>query len=91
MNWLRRSRIIGTSPDTIDLAEDRDRFRQDDAANWAYLSRSPAWRAISDEALEIAKKIGYPLMVRPSYVLGGRAMEVIYDEAYAATLCRRCC
>ena len=53
---------------------------QSRAGNWAFRSRSPAWRAISSEALEIAKQIGYPLMVRPSYVLGGRAMEIVYDE-----------
>jgi len=72
-------RIIGTSPETIDLAEDRDRFRskmrklgipQPESG----MASSPA------EALAIAERIGYPLMVRPSYVLGGRAMEVIHDE-----------
>ena len=72
-------KILGTSPDTIDLTEDRDRFR--------HLMRKlgipqpeSGMASTVEEALEIAKKIGYPLMVRPSYVLGGRAMEIILDE-----------
>lgn len=71
--------IIGTSPDTIDLAEDRDRFRQM-MRKLGIPQPESGMAATLDEALRIAEKIGYPLMVRPSYVLGGRAMEVIYDE-----------
>jgi len=71
--------ILGTTPDTIDLAEDRDRFRQ--VMQKLGIPQAESGMASScDEALEIAKKIGYPLMVRPSYVLGGRGMEVIHDE-----------
>ncbi len=71
--------ILGTSPETIDLAEDRDRFR----AMMEKLSipmPEPGMATTIDEALEIATRIGYPLMVRPSYVLGGRGMEVVHDE-----------
>jgi carbamoyl-phosphate synthase large subunit len=72
-------RILGTSPDAIDLAEDRDRFRK-------RMQRlgipMPEAGMASDltEALEIADQIKYPLIVRPSYVLGGRGMEIIYDS-----------
>jgi len=72
-------KIIGTSPETIDLAEDRDRFR----AMMEKLKIPMAESGMAsnlDEAIEIAERIGYPLMVRPSYVLGGRAMEVVHDE-----------
>ncbi|HUS71840.1 MAG TPA: carbamoyl-phosphate synthase large subunit [Sedimentisphaerales bacterium] len=72
-------KIIGTSPETIDLAEDRDRFR----AMMEKLNIPMAESGMAsnlDEALKIAERIGYPLMVRPSYVLGGRAMEVVHDE-----------
>ena len=72
-------RIIGTSPDIIDLAEDRDRFRKM-MGKLGIPQPESGMASNLDEALEIAKKIGYPLMVRPSYVLGGRAMEVIHDE-----------
>lgn len=72
-------RIIGTSPDVIDLAEDRDRFRK--MMRKLGIPQPDSGMACNlEEALEIAKDIGYPLMVRPSYVLGGRAMEVIHDE-----------
>jgi carbamoyl-phosphate synthase large subunit len=73
-------KILGTSPDAIDLAEDRDRFnkliaklqlRQPDSG----IAASPA------AAKEIAAKIGYPILIRPSYVLGGRAMEIVHDAA----------
>ncbi len=71
--------IIGTSPATIDLAEDRDRFRN--IMKKLGIPQPESGMASSlDEALNIARKIGYPLMVRPSYVLGGRAMEIIHDE-----------
>ncbi|MDB9822911.1 carbamoyl-phosphate synthase large subunit, partial [Deltaproteobacteria bacterium] len=72
-------RIIGTSPDTIDLAEDRDRFRQM-MQKLGIPQPESGMASTMEEALNVANKIGYPLMVRPSYVLGGRAMEVIHDE-----------
>ncbi len=71
--------IIGTSPDIIDLAEDRDRFRKM-MSKLGIPQPESGMASNLDEALEIAEQIGYPLMVRPSYVLGGRAMEVIHDE-----------
>jgi carbamoyl-phosphate synthase large subunit len=71
--------IIGTSPDTIDLAEDRDRFRQR-MRKLGIPQPESGMASTLDEALDVALRIGYPLMVRPSYVLGGRAMEVIHDE-----------
>jgi len=79
--------ILGTSPDAIDRAEDRERFaelirklglRQPDNG----VARS------ADEAFAVARRIGYPVMVRPSYVLGGRAMEVVYDDADLETYLR---
>ena len=72
-------KIIGTSPETIDLAEDRDRFRKMMAKLGIPMPES-GMASNLDEALQVAKEIGYPLMVRPSYVLGGRGMEVIHDE-----------
>ncbi|MEQ8861621.1 MAG: carbamoyl-phosphate synthase large subunit [Pseudomonadales bacterium] len=71
--------IIGTSPDAIDRAEDRERFQQ--LINALGL-RQPSNRTATDEATGIAgaREIGYPIVVRPSYVLGGRAMEIVYDE-----------
>jgi carbamoyl-phosphate synthase large subunit len=72
-------KIIGTSPDTIDLAEDRDRFRLK-MRKLGIPQPESGMAANLEEALKVAEAIGYPLMVRPSYVLGGRAMEVIYDE-----------
>ena len=72
-------KIIGTSPEKIDLAEDRDRFRK--LMRKLDIPQPESGMASTlDEALKIADKIGYPLMVRPSYVLGGRAMEVVHDE-----------
>lgn len=71
--------ILGTSPDTIDLAEDRDRFRH--VINKLGIPQPESGMASNmDEALRIAGRIGYPLMIRPSYVLGGRAMKIILDE-----------
>ncbi|HDJ28618.1 MAG TPA: carbamoyl-phosphate synthase large subunit, partial [Proteobacteria bacterium] len=72
-------KILGTSPVSIDLAEDRDRFRQI-MRKLGIPQPESGMASTLPEALEIAGKIGYPLMVRPSYVLGGRAMEVIHDE-----------
>jgi carbamoyl-phosphate synthase large subunit len=71
--------ILGTSPDTIDLAEDRDRFRQM-MRKLGIPQPESGMASTLDEALSVAAEIGYPLMVRPSYVLGGRAMEVVHDE-----------
>ncbi len=72
-------KIIGTSPETIDLAEDRDRFREMMEKLGIPMPAS-GMASNLEQALKIAKKIGYPLMVRPSYVLGGRGMEVVHDE-----------
>ena len=71
-------RILGTSPDAIDIAEDRRRFEK--IAREVGLTQPPNGTATSiDEALEAAERIGYPVLVRPSYVLGGRAMQIVYD------------
>jgi carbamoyl-phosphate synthase large subunit len=72
-------KILGTSTDTIDLAEDRDRFRQLMERLGIPMAES-GMASNLDQALAVAKQIGYPLMVRPSYVLGGRGMEVVHDE-----------
>ena len=72
-------KILGTSPETIDLAEDRDRFRKV-MRKLGIPQPESGMASTLKKALEIAKRIGYPLMVRPSYVLGGRAMEVVHDE-----------
>ena len=72
-------RILGTSPAVIDLAEDRDLFRA--MMDKLEIPMPESGMAVNvEEAIEIANKIGYPVMVRPSYVLGGRGMEVVYDE-----------
>ncbi len=71
--------IIGTSPDSIDLAEDRERFQQ--LVEELGLKQPPNRTAIDSElAVGLADEVGYPLVVRPSYVLGGRAMEIVHDE-----------
>ena len=71
-------KILGTSPDSIDRAEDRKRFR--DLLHKLKLKQAESDTALSvEEAMHIAERIGYPVMVRPSYVLGGRAMEIVYD------------
>ena len=71
--------ILGTSPETIDLAEDRARFGR--IMHRLGIPMPDSGMAVSyDEALEIAARIGYPLMVRPSYVLGGRGMEIVHDD-----------
>jgi carbamoyl-phosphate synthase large subunit len=72
-------KIIGTGPETIDLAEDRERFNE--VMQKLNIPQPESGMASTlAQALQIAARIGYPLMVRPSYVLGGRAMEVVYDE-----------
>ena len=72
-------KILGTSPAVIDLAEDRDLFRE--MMDKLEIPMPESGMAVDvAEAIEIANKIGYPVMVRPSYVLGGRGMEVVYDE-----------
>ena len=71
--------IIGTSPDSIDLAEDRERFKQ--LIDRLGLKQPPNRTASNEEeAIKMAAEVGYPLVVRPSYVLGGRAMEVVFEE-----------
>ena len=72
-------KILGTSPSVIDLAEDRDLFREMMDKLEIPMPESGMATTV-DEALSIAAKIGYPVMVRPSYVLGGRGMEVVYDD-----------
>jgi carbamoyl-phosphate synthase large subunit len=73
--------ILGTSPDAIDLAEDRERFQQ--LLHRLGLRQPVNGIATSEaEALTIAARVGYPLVIRPSYVLGGRAMEIVRDEAH---------
>ena len=71
--------ILGTSTDSIDLAEDRDRFNEIMKRIGVPMPESGMAVNVA-EALEVAGRIGYPLMVRPSYVLGGRGMEVVYDD-----------
>jgi carbamoyl-phosphate synthase large subunit len=71
--------ILGTSPDSIDRAEDRKRFKE--LLHKLNLKQPESGTAMScEEAIAVASRIGYPVMVRPSYVLGGRAMEIVYDE-----------
>ena len=71
--------IIGTSPDSIDLAEDRERFQK--LVDREGLKQPPNRTATeAEQAVRLASEIGYPLVVRPSYVLGGRAMEIVHDE-----------
>jgi carbamoyl-phosphate synthase large subunit len=81
-------KILGTSPDSIDRAEDRRRFKQ--LLHKLNLRQAESDTAMSpEEAREIAARIGYPVMVRPSYVLGGRAMEIVYDERSLVDYMRR--
>jgi carbamoyl-phosphate synthase large subunit len=72
-------KIIGTSPESIDIAEDRKRFSQI-IKKIGIPQPESGTAVVLEEALEVARRIGYPLMVRPSYVLGGRGMEVVYDD-----------
>jgi carbamoyl-phosphate synthase large subunit len=72
-------RILGTSPEAIDLAEDRGRFEA--ITRELGVAQPPSGVAFSvDEAVGVAARVGYPVLVRPSYVLGGRAMEIVYDD-----------
>lgn len=72
--------IIGTAPDAIDMAEDRERFQK--MLNSIGLKQPPNRTARTPEdAIRLAEEIGYPLVVRPSYVLGGRAMEIVHEQA----------
>ena len=71
--------ILGTSPDAIDIAEDRERFEE--LADKLGVTQPPNGIARSvEEAMVVAQRIGYPILVRPSYVLGGRGMEIVYDD-----------
>jgi len=75
-----KTKILGTSPDSMDMAEDRERFNA--LMSELNIPQPNAGIAFSpEEAKVVAKRIGYPVLVRPSYVLGGRAMEIVYDEA----------
>ncbi len=72
-------RILGTSPDAIDTAEDRRRF--DAIARSLGIHQPPNGTATSvEEAIDVSRRVGFPVLIRPSYVLGGRAMEILYDE-----------
>ena len=71
--------ILGTSPDAIDLAEDRERFQKLLHKLEPAPARRTAPRPREAEAIKVAEKIGYPVVIRPSYVLGGRAMEIVHD------------
>ena len=71
--------IIGTSPDSIDLAEDRERFKRFLLKNKLKQPNNGTAKNQA-QAIKIANKIGYPIIVRPSYVLGGRAMQIVYEE-----------
>ena len=80
-------RILGTSPDAIDLAEDRGRFAE--LLQEMEIPAPPHGEARTiEEARVVARRIGYPVVVRPSYVLGGRAMEIVYDDDELATFVR---
>ncbi len=80
--------ILGTSPDSIDRAEDRRRFKE--LLHKLNLRQAESGTALSiEEAIGVANRIGYPVMVRPSYVLGGRAMEIVYDEVSLKDYMRR--
>jgi carbamoyl-phosphate synthase large subunit len=80
--------ILGTSPDAIDTAEDRRRFEA--IARQLGIAQPPSGTATSTaEALAVAERVGYPVLVRPSYVLGGRAMEIVYDAGTLRTFFER--
>jgi carbamoyl-phosphate synthase large subunit len=71
--------IIGTTPDSIDIAEDRERFQQL-VKRLGLRQPANATARTEDQAVQLAREVGYPLVVRPSYVLGGRAMEIVFNE-----------
>src|SRR2546430_13148951 len=71
--------IVSTSPDSIDIAEDRERF-QTLVRNLGLKQPANATARTEDQAVRVAREVGFPLIVRPSYVLGGRAMEVVFNE-----------
>jgi len=73
-------KIVGTSPDSIDLAEDRERFSKL-ITKLGLLQPESGTATSYEETLEVAKKLGYPLLIRPSFVLGGRAMDIVHDES----------
>ena len=78
-NALSPEIIVGTSPDSIDLAEDRERWNA--VCSQLEIPQPPGGTAVSfEEALSIVNRVGYPVLVRPSYVLGGRAMNIVYDD-----------
>ncbi|MBN39602.1 MAG: carbamoyl phosphate synthase large subunit [Acidimicrobiaceae bacterium] len=78
-NALPENIIAGTSPDSIDLAEDRERWNA--VCSQLEIPQPPGGTAVSlEEALTIVKRVGYPVLIRPSYVLGGRAMSIVYDD-----------
>ncbi len=82
-----KTRILGTTPDAMDMAEDRDRFSV--LLDSLSIPTPPNGSAYSEkEAYVTAERIGYPVLVRPSYVLGGRAMEIVHDDAELATYMR---
>jgi carbamoyl-phosphate synthase, large subunit len=74
------TKILGTSPENMDMAEDRERFNTL-MKNLGILQPEAGYATSEMQAFEIADKIGYPVLVRPSYVLGGRAMEIVYDQS----------
>src|SRR2546422_6175237 len=71
--------ILGTPPDSIDVAEDRERFEALARRLGVTQPANGTARSVAD-AVNVAQRIGYPVLVRPSYVLGGRAMEIVYDD-----------
>ena len=80
--------IIGTSPESIDVAEDRERFQK--LLHKLGLRQPPNRTARTEnEALAHAAEIGYPLVVRPSYVLGGRAMEIVHEQQDLSATCAK--
>lgn len=80
--------IIGTSPEAIDRAEDRERFQQM-VQRLNLRQPANATARSEDEALALSKNIGYPMVVRPSYVLGGRAMEIVYQKKNSSAICAK--
>ena len=82
--------ILGTSPDAIDRAEDRERF-QALLQKLSLLQPANGTATTLEESREIAHRIGYPIVIRPSYVLGGRAMMIVYDDAGDGGILRAAC